>query len=84
MALSSISTALEALRLGRMIIVVDDAERENEGDLIISAEHVTEQQMALLIRSTSGIVFLGKILQLRQSHHRTVVIHEFCSHCAGT
>lgn len=56
---SPISQALEALRAGKMIIVVDDADRENEGDLIVAAQHVTEEQMVFLIRHTSGIVFLA-------------------------
>lgn len=41
------------------MIVVDDEDRENEGDIVIAAEHVTTEQMALLIRHTSGIVFLA-------------------------
>ena len=41
-----------------MIIVVDDEQRENEGDLVIAAEHITEEQMAFLIRHTGGIVCL--------------------------
>ncbi len=56
---STIPEALDALRLGRFVIVVDDEDRENEGDLIVSAEFVTEEQMALLIRETSGIIFLS-------------------------
>lgn len=56
---SAIADALEALRVGRFVIVVDDEDRENEGDLIVAAEHVTESQMAFLIRYTSGIVFLS-------------------------
>ena len=42
-----------------MIIVVDDEQRENEGDLVIAAEHITEEQMAFLIRHTGGIVCLS-------------------------
>ncbi len=56
---SSIPDAIAALQQGRMIVVVDDEDRENEGDLIASAEHVTEDQMAFLIHHTSGIVFLA-------------------------
>ena len=58
-ACNSIAEALDALRTGQPVIVVDDEDRENEGDLIVGAEHVTEEQMALLIRRTSGIVFLA-------------------------
>lgn len=57
--LSSINEALAALKKGGMIIVVDDKNRENEGDLIVAAELITDEQMAMLIRHTSGIVFLA-------------------------
>lgn len=57
--LSHIPEALDALRAGRMVIVVDDEDRENEGDIIVSAEHVTEEQMAFIIRYTGGVVCLA-------------------------
>ncbi len=59
MAFAPIPDGIEQLRRGGLVIVVDDEDRENEGDLIGAAEHVTEAQMAMLIRHTSGIVFLS-------------------------
>lgn len=56
---ATVLQALEALEAGRMIIVVDDEARENEGDLILAAEHVTEQTMAFIIRHTGGVVCLA-------------------------
>src|SRR5690625_971462 len=56
--LAPIEELLEELRSGRPIIVVDDENRENEGDLVIAAEHVTEELMAFTIRHTGGIVCL--------------------------
>jgi 3,4-dihydroxy 2-butanone 4-phosphate synthase len=53
-----IENAVNALRYGRGILLVDDEDRENEGDLIYSAEKITEQDMALMIRECSGIVCL--------------------------
>lgn len=53
-----VERALEALQQGQGVLVVDDEDRENEGDLIYSAEHVTNEQMALMIRECSGIVCL--------------------------
>ena len=50
--------ALTALRRGQGVLVTDDAERENEGDLIFAAEHLTKENMAVLIRECSGIVCL--------------------------
>ena len=52
------SAALASLRQGRGVIVLDDDERENEGDLIFPAQTLTEAQMGLLIRHCSGIVCL--------------------------
>ena len=53
-----VQNGLRALRDGKGIIVVDDGDRENEGDVIFSASALTEEQMALLIRHCSGIVCL--------------------------
>ncbi|PAW77142.1 MAG: 3,4-dihydroxy-2-butanone-4-phosphate synthase [Verrucomicrobia bacterium Tous-C9LFEB] len=55
---SRVLLALQALQSGQGILVSDDESRENEADLIYSAELLTEAQMALLIRECSGIVCL--------------------------
>lgn len=51
-----IEAALAALRSGRPIVVVDDADRENEGDLILAAELATPETIGFLIRYTSGVL----------------------------
>ncbi|WP_445398338.1 3,4-dihydroxy-2-butanone-4-phosphate synthase [Zobellella sp. An-6] len=53
-----VERALLALRVGQGVLVVDDEDRENEGDLIYAAESLTSAQMALMIRECSGIVCL--------------------------
>jgi len=53
-----VETALNALQNGRGVLVADDEQRENEGDLIFAAESLAESQMAMLIRECSGIVCL--------------------------
>jgi len=53
-----VENALEHLRKGKGILLTDDENRENEGDLIFSAEHINVQDMALMIRECSGIVCL--------------------------
>jgi len=53
-----VEKALHALRNGRGVLVTDDENRENEGDLIYAAETLTDAQMAMLIRECSGIVCL--------------------------
>lgn len=55
---SSIPEALDALKQGKMIIVVDDEERENEGDLIFAAQSATPEKLAFMIRHTGGVVCL--------------------------
>lgn len=50
--------ALDAMRTGRPVILMDDLDRENEADLIVAAEHMTVETMALFIRACSGIVCL--------------------------
>lgn len=56
--LERVENALNSLRCGQGIIVTDDEQRENEGDIIFAAESLTEAQMAMLIRECSGIVCL--------------------------
>jgi 3,4-dihydroxy 2-butanone 4-phosphate synthase len=53
-----VENALVALQQGKGILLVDDEDRENEGDLIFAAESITPEQMAMMIRECSGIVCL--------------------------
>ena len=57
--LTPISELLDELRAGRPIVMVDDENRENEGDIIIPAEKVTQELMALTIRPTGGVICLA-------------------------
>jgi len=50
--------ALAAIKLGKPVVLLDDEDRENEADLIIAAESITEPLMARMIRDCSGIVCL--------------------------
>ena len=54
--LDSIESALEELRAGKAIVVVDDEDRENEGDLIFAASKATPELAGFMIRHTSGVV----------------------------
>ncbi len=56
--IARVDAALAALRAGRGVLVADDEDRENEGDLIFAAESMTNEQMAMMIRECSGIVCL--------------------------
>ncbi|UOA08141.1 3,4-dihydroxy-2-butanone-4-phosphate synthase [Methylobacter sp. S3L5C] len=52
----SVSDAIQAIANGQFVVVVDDTNRENEGDLIIAAEKITSSQMAFLVRHSSGVI----------------------------
>src|SRR4051794_16283038 len=54
-----IEEALEELRRGRMIVLVDDEYRENEGDLVIAAEKVTPEAITFMVRNGCGILGLA-------------------------
>lgn len=56
--ITRVENALTALQAGRGVLLLDDEDRENEGDIIYSVEHLTNEQMALMIRECSGIVCL--------------------------
>jgi 3,4-dihydroxy 2-butanone 4-phosphate synthase / GTP cyclohydrolase II len=56
MTLSSIETAIAEIKAGRPVVVVDDEDRENEGDLIFAAEKATQELLAFMIRYSSGYV----------------------------
>jgi len=56
MSLDRIEDAVAAIGAGGMAVVVDDADRENEGDLIMAAEKASPQAIAFIVRHTSGVV----------------------------
>jgi 3,4-dihydroxy 2-butanone 4-phosphate synthase / GTP cyclohydrolase II len=60
---ASIPEAIEEIKQGRIVIVVDDADRENEGDLIMAAERVTPEAIAFIVRHSSGVICMPVIGQ---------------------
>ncbi|HEX9467829.1 MAG TPA: bifunctional 3,4-dihydroxy-2-butanone-4-phosphate synthase/GTP cyclohydrolase II [Acidimicrobiia bacterium] len=56
MPFTEVEQAIAAIGRGELVIVVDDADRENEGDLIAAAEKMTPETMAFMIRHTSGVI----------------------------
>ena len=81
--LNSIDEILAELSAGRMVVIVDDEDRENEGDLIMAAERATPEAVAFMIRHTSGIICvpmeeaalarleLPQMVPLNSESHRT-------------
>lgn len=55
----SIDEALLAMARGSMVVVVDDEDRENEGDIILAAEFATPEAIAFMVRHTSGVLCVG-------------------------
>jgi 3,4-dihydroxy 2-butanone 4-phosphate synthase/GTP cyclohydrolase II len=56
MGFSSVQEAIDAVGRGEMVIVVDDEDRENEGDLVMAAEAATPENIAFLLAHTSGVI----------------------------
>jgi 3,4-dihydroxy 2-butanone 4-phosphate synthase / GTP cyclohydrolase II len=54
--IASVDEILAELRAGRMVLMLDDEDRENEGDLIMAAQYATPEAVAFIIRHTSGII----------------------------
>ena len=54
--MSNFQAALDAYKNGELIIVIDDADRENEGDLMLLAEKATPEKVAFMVRHTTGIL----------------------------
>src|SRR4051794_36274670 len=53
---TSVREAIDAFARGEIVVVTDDDDRENEGDLVLAAVHATPEKMAFIIRNTAGIV----------------------------
>ena len=62
--LDSIEDAIEAMRAGHSVVVVDDEDRENEGDLIFAANAATPELTGFMIRHTSGYICVGMTGQI--------------------
>ena len=59
MSLASIESAIEAIRHGEMVILVDDEDRENEGDLVLAAEKVTPEAINFMAKHGRGLICLS-------------------------
>ena len=57
-AISPIEDIVAQMRAGRMVILVDEEDRENEGDLVLAAEHVTPEAINFMARFGRGLVCL--------------------------
>lgn len=58
-----VAEAIRAFERGEIVVVTDDDDRENEGDLIVAASKITSEQMAFMVRHTSGIICVPMTVQ---------------------
>lgn len=75
MHFSSISEVLEDVRAGKMVIVVDDANRENEGDLTLAAEVVTPQAINFMLSQARGILCLAIAPEIAEALDLHPMVH---------
>ncbi len=59
MKLSSIDEVLEDVRLGRPIVLIDDVDRENEGDLMVAAEKLSLETLLFMMNQGKGLICLS-------------------------
>src|SRR5215211_1907934 len=74
MAFSSIPEILEDLKAGKMVVLVDDEDRENEGDLVLAAEKVSPAAINFMVTQARGVLRLaltGQVCDKLQLHPQT-------------
>ncbi|HYM32067.1 MAG TPA: 3,4-dihydroxy-2-butanone-4-phosphate synthase [Candidatus Cybelea sp.] len=74
--LDSIDDAIRAVARGEMVVVVDDEDRENEGDLVLAASKATPEQVAFMIRHTSGILCAAVTPERARTLRLTPMVHD--------
>ena len=74
--MSNFQVALTAFKNGDLIIVTDDADRENEGDLILLAEKATPEKVAFMVRHTTGILCVGMTQDRARTLHLPLMVEE--------
>src|SRR5271163_2195888 len=62
-AFDSIESVIEDIRAGRIVIVVDDEHRENEGDLVMAAEKVTPEAINFMVKEARGLICVPMVVE---------------------
>jgi 3,4-dihydroxy 2-butanone 4-phosphate synthase/GTP cyclohydrolase II len=76
MPLATVEEAIEDIRAGKFVIVVDDEDRENEGDLTIAAEKVTPQAINFMAKYGRGLICLAMTRQRLEELHIPLMVRE--------
>src|SRR6266700_4972643 len=74
MAFSAIPEILEELKAGKPIVLVDDEDRENEGDIVYAAQHVTPEAVNFMVTHARGLICLaltGEVCDRLHLHSQT-------------
>ena len=74
--MSNLQTALDAYKNGDLIIVTDDADRENEGDLMLRADMATTEKVAFMVRHTTGILCVAMTQDRARQLHLPLMVEE--------
>ncbi len=78
---ATINEALEVLKMGKPIIVMDDEDRENEGDLVMAAQFATEENVAFFLRHTTGILCAPMAIQRAQELSLPLMVSRLDNTC---
>lgn len=76
MSFNTIPEIIDDIRKGKMVILVDDEDRENEGDLILAADHVTTQAVNFMITEARGLVCLTLTAQQIERLHLPLMVRD--------
>src|SRR3954468_22375776 len=76
MALEDIEDAVAAIGRGEIVVVVDDEDRENEGDLIMAAEFATAEKIAFFVRHTSGVICMPLTAERTRELDLPLMVHD--------
>ncbi len=74
--MNNISEAIEELKTGRPIILVDDEDRENEGDLVVAAEHITPELINFMSREARGLICLSLTAEQAQKLNLPLMVRD--------
>lgn len=74
--MSNLQAALDAYKNGDLIIVTDDADRENEGDLMLRADMATPEKVAFMVRHTTGILCVAMTAERARTLHLPLMVEE--------
>jgi 3,4-dihydroxy 2-butanone 4-phosphate synthase/GTP cyclohydrolase II len=74
--LAPIEDAVAAIGRGEIVVVVDDEDRENEGDLIMAAEFATQEKIAFFVRHTSGVICMPLTAERTHELDLPLMVHD--------